>query len=773
MKNGDTTLNLKTIAATAAALFITCGLMSEPAQAQDPDVWKSDFADSTGVFDSGDVTNPDLLPATQINGGDTRLRIGGGGGSFELINPGDEDVGTFSQMTKTASSSEAAAIFEIRNYEPSQQFYTRFTFKLSGGDDGNIHFLQGGGDNFGTNAGWVGDSFMGIRWSFEDDGSIETNLLRSTVEWSGAFIDEDEIFEKGNVYTVEVYGNNEETELDYYRNGSNYQLGSKEWALWIDGVHEDDFAKQDSFDEIDAVESFMFYSTNSEGNVAQIEIDDIVYANHLPVYREITGGPGWRMLSSPTDGLDATTLSRQNQVQGSIGNVGFGGSPNLYRFDPVDSETTPDSSWAKPADENDVFSSGEGFIWYLFDNDNQLPSKPLPMGLVSKGEVPDSDVTVSLHETDVDDGDNEGQSKWNLVGNPFGRDLDLSAEGGLQVWAENGSLASATAQVWDHDTESFIVVSDNSDEIAAFQGFFIENEDADNLVIPADAQTDGATFYRETEDDTRLLSLKLTGTNNSSGSELTDHAANVYFHPEAETGWDLWSASKLTPLSASHVSLGFLGERNGSERVLAQSSLPSGLDEEVTIPITISGTPDVSGNFEIGIESLRNIPEEWEIVATNTSSGSTYDLRAENPVIELNGNQQARSWQKPVSKNTLTVSATETQDRSGEWALTITPQDVTSSEPGTEVPQELVLDQNYPNPFNPVTTISFALPEDSEVQLEVYDVMGRKVTTLVDEQRSAGEHDVSWDASNASSGTYMYRLQVDGQIKTNTMTLVK
>ena len=90
-------------------------------------------------------------------------------------------------------------------------------------------------------------------------------------------------------------------------------------------------------------------------------------------------------------------------------------------------------------------------------------------------------------------------------------------------------------------------------------------------------------------------------------------------------------------------------------------------------------------------------------------------------------------------------------------------------------PERFELDQNYPNPFNPVTTISFTLPESDEVNVAVYDVLGREVTTLLDgESLQAGTHEVQFDGSGVSSGVYLYRVSLDsGQQLTRRMTLVK
>ncbi len=90
-----------------------------------------------------------------------------------------------------------------------------------------------------------------------------------------------------------------------------------------------------------------------------------------------------------------------------------------------------------------------------------------------------------------------------------------------------------------------------------------------------------------------------------------------------------------------------------------------------------------------------------------------------------------------------------------------------------ELPRRVTLGKNYPNPFNPTTQIEFRLPQSSDIELSVFDVLGRKVATLVDGKRSAGEHSVQFDASGLSSGVYLYRLETTEVTKTRKMLLLK
>jgi len=90
-----------------------------------------------------------------------------------------------------------------------------------------------------------------------------------------------------------------------------------------------------------------------------------------------------------------------------------------------------------------------------------------------------------------------------------------------------------------------------------------------------------------------------------------------------------------------------------------------------------------------------------------------------------------------------------------------------------EVPNDFELNQNYPNPFNPSTTIKWQQPESGFVTLKIYDVLGREVTTLINEELSAGKHETVFDASRYSSGIYFYQLKSREFVQTKKMILIK
>ena len=88
-------------------------------------------------------------------------------------------------------------------------------------------------------------------------------------------------------------------------------------------------------------------------------------------------------------------------------------------------------------------------------------------------------------------------------------------------------------------------------------------------------------------------------------------------------------------------------------------------------------------------------------------------------------------------------------------------------------PSEFALYQNYPNPFNPITNIKFDIPKTAKINLIVYNLLGEKIATLLDEDKEAGFYDVKFDASSFSSGIYIYKLTAGDFIQTKKMTFIK
>ena len=153
------------------------------------------------------------------------------------------------------------------------------------------------------------------------------------------------------------------------------------------------------------------------------------------------------------------------------------------------------------------------------------------------------------------------------------------------------------------------------------------------------------------------------------------------------------------------------------------------------------------------------------------SSGSAPfngEYRPESPLTGMNGLAVDGSWILQISDNfsgdTGLLKA---------WCITLVYNTLVGGIQTITIPNYYALEQNYPNPFNPATKITYALPKAGNVELKVYDVLGREVAVLVNEVRQAGIHTVEFNASNFASGIYFYTMKSGDFNAVKKMILVK
>jgi hypothetical protein len=173
--------------------------------------------------------------------------------------------------------------------------------------------------------------------------------------------------------------------------------------------------------------------------------------------------------------------------------------------------------------------------------------------------------------------------------------------------------------------------------------------------------------------------------------------------------------------------------------------------------------------------------------ATSQDLGTTWSAPT-----ELSNSQDAlfsvtNQWLTKPTSSTYRAHVLYLQDTSaGEWVgsqgvhasvpwiyRTIDFANTTGIIGGANSPKKFSVEQNYPNPFNPATTIAFHVPSSSVVSVKVFDVLGREVATLLNEEKSAGDYSVQFDASKLSSGVYIYRLQAGSFTDSKKMVLMK
>lgn len=182
-------------------------------------------------------------------------------------------------------------------------------------------------------------------------------------------------------------------------------------------------------------------------------------------------------------------------------------------------------------------------------------------------------------------------------------------------------------------------------------------------------------------------------------------------------------------------------------------------------------------------EGAPNFATPLAVVPSNTNgTAGEVSLSADviNPILDAQGMAQnetrAFAWTVWVTDTKDTVQVSTYSNTAGYTPIfrTINLKKLTpTSIEDNNLPKEFSLSQNYPNPFNPSTVINFSLPQDAQVKLTVYDMLGREVAVMVNELRSAGTYSISVDGRSMASGIYVYRLEAGNRTFTRKMTLIK
>ncbi len=495
-------------------------------------------------------------------------------------------------------------------------------------------------------------------------------------------------------------------------------------------------------------------------------------AGKLRMKNTISGSKGWRLLSSPLqtdfdDLLDKTVTQGYPGAYYSTGsNPGDTLQPNVLYYD----ETYPGTDnqrWRAPSNASNSISEGLGLFTYIFGDIDADPNYndvfPLPLTLDVEGQENEGPVDFGVTYTPSAD------SGWNLVGNPYAATID---------WDDAGSWTKAnidqTIYIWDYSSNQFLTwngtTGDLSDGlIAPFQGFWVKaNASSPSLIVEEDAKTTGGTYVGKTiskpaRNHHPTFSIRLVD------EENREVSAHFMFTESANYGKDPLDGYRLNPFSGinDYIELSSISATGDKYAI---NNLPRRFGIPIEIPLQIEAFENglsVSTNMYLKLQKASHIPDGWTISLFDKKLSKEISL-VQQPSYIFNHVGQSEKKAANNSTSSRTKIRSKANPDNARFILRIDP----GADAG-DLPSDFQLEQNYPNPFNPTTKIQFDLPLRSYTNLEVFDILGRKIATLVEGELQAGTHVFTWDASRFSSGIYLYRLVTKNGVFTKKMTLIK
>lgn len=607
-------------------------------------------------------------------------------------------------------------------------------------------------------------------WTVSDGISTRHQFAEGTVIPAGralVLFGDDTLPPTGGFGGAIVQSSNQSPELGLSNGSDTIELRDPDGNIIVDVTFDSDtYADQSLTRNPDITGSFAEHSTVSGSGATHsspgTKSDGTAFGTNYAT--GIRGSEGWRMISTPTANTTFDELFGDLWMQGVSGSNDPGDSGTIYSW------SEADTIWTAPASMTDELDPGKGYIVYLFEDDEfNTPGIQggFPKVINTDGEENNSSVSVEVTANDADDsgridGDFEG---WNLLGNPFGTDISVTSL--LDALESAHSSVNANIYVWDHNAGggqgSFIELG-AGDKLAPFQAFFVryttDGVDATANINRSDLAANNSTEFlnRQNEPDF-AFSLSL------SDGEFSDRYF-LEFGNRGDIDLDRYDAYKLFSLNPDAINVYGL---EGTHKLL-KKVLPSGLDERLEIPLGFDAPERDQLTFSW--EGLDDLPADWDVVLIDREHDMEIDLTREREYNFFVRSSAAEKRQLDQQDNRL-LNKQSNENEEGRFVIAVTPAEAQREE-RDDTPNAVKLNPNYPNPFNPTTTISYTLDQDARVEVTIWNIVGQKVATLVDEVVEAGEHEEVWNASDMPSGMYITQLEVNGTVEAiRKMTLIK
>ena len=472
----------------------------------------------------------------------------------------------------------------------------------------------------------------------------------------------------------------------------------------------------------------------------------------------ISGDAGFRMLSPPVSNGTYSDLLAELWTQGMTGSDAPEASgDNVWTF-ALGSGAA--GTWSAATNLGNTMTAGAGFLVYVFADNNYDGTDDLPKTLSVGGSENSGNVTYPASGS-ID------ANQYGLSGNPYYTTIDWddvtknNVTGTVYVYNDAKSGGAGYIN-WNGSSGDL-----TGGLIAPFQGFWVQATGSGSGSIQiqtADKATSSGTFYR-------MLDTEEEGSMYFEFSSVDGGYDKVWFsfNNDGDKDKDTRDAYKLMPLMASSrlVAMSYADEHS-----LDINNLPFSNDTDIDAALDVmylnleesyytSFSSEVTATWDIS-----QLPDHIEMVLLDQVTGdvihldhmSSYSFSTEEEAgFSAVYDNAVASY--PVSESPRFI----VQLRYG--AL--------DSDLKESVPKSYSLSPVYPNPFNPSATVQFDIREWSRVQLDVYDIKGALVETLLDRKLTPGSHRYRWQPSSISAGVYFLRLTTPDEIFTQKVTYVK
>ena len=472
----------------------------------------------------------------------------------------------------------------------------------------------------------------------------------------------------------------------------------------------------------------------------------------------ISGSVGFRLMSTPVSNGTYTDLLAELWTQGMTGSDAAGAADdNVWGFTLGSGAA---GTWSAVSNLGATMTPGAGFLVYVFTDTDNDGDNDLPVNLSVGGSENSGNVTYPASGS-ID------ASQYGLAGNPYSTTIDFddvtknNVEATVYVY-DDAKSGGAGYISWNGGSGSL-----TNGLIAPFQGFWVQATGSGSGSIQiqeADKSTSSGTFYRMMDTE-QVGSMYLEFSDYNGGYSKTWFS----YRSDGEVGKDSRDAHRLMPLMATSrlAAMSFAGDQ-----ALDINNLPFDHGSDIDVPLDVlslqlEDEQYVTGASEVSMSwNTDNLPEHIELTLTDNLTGDVVDLNNELDytfTTEPKGSFSA-TYQEAVGIYPLLGDARFTLHTSY-GAL--------DNEYEVALPSVYALDPVYPNPFNPRTTVRFDVPEVSRVELEVYDITGSLVETLLDQKMVPGGHQYSWEPKSLSTGVYFLKLHTANQTFTQKVTYVK